>query len=316
MSDYRNVRILSTGSYVPEKILTNQDLERMAPTSASWVEENLGIKERHIAAEGEFTSDLASAAALDAINRGNLNPEDIELIIVATATPDRKAPSTACLVHEKIPIRHCCPAFDIGAVCSGFLYGMTIAAQFIQAGQYRKVLVIGADTFSKITDWNSRDSVFFGDGAGAVVMQRTEEPTAFFASEIYANGAGKDNFTVFPNDLHFTMNGKAVYETGSSVLPEAIQSLLRKHGFSIEDVSLVIPHQPSVRLLRKTAEVLGLPLAKMKMNMSRYANTAGATVPLLLDQTNKAGEIRCGDLLVFAAVGAGWTWGASLYRWC
>jgi len=250
-----------------------------------------------------------------AIEDAGLRPDDIDLIIVATATRDRNAPSTACLVQHKLGITNRCPALNLSTVCSGFLYAMSVGSQFIQSGIYRNVLVIGADTFSTITDWDRRDCVFFGDGAGAVVLQRTNDEKGFFCFELYADGSGQDNFTVFPGDAFFTMNGRAVYETGTRVLPETVRSILERYHLAPSDISVLIPHQPSVRVLKRTAEILDIPIERVKMNMSRYANTAGATIPLLLDETLRSGGIASGDLVVFAAVGAGWTWGAALYCW-
>ena len=208
-----------------------------------------------------------------------------------------------------------CPAFDLAAVCSGFLYGLTVAAQFVEGGMYDRVLVIGADTFSKITDWKHRNCVFFGDGAGAVVVEAAPDGDGFFSSLLCADGNGMNHFTVYPEDTAFTMNGKAVYETATDVLPRAIQEILCMHRLELKDVSIIVPHQPSIRVLRKTAELLSVPFSLVQTNLEGYANTAGATIPLLLDQVNQKGLLHRGDLVLFAAVGAGWTWGATLYRW-
>ena len=309
------MKIVGTGSFAPENIVTNVELERSCQTSDLWIKENLGIEERRVCKTNEYTSDLATRAALCALEDAGLEANDLDMIILATATPDRAAPSTACIVQEKIGCTNSCPAFDVSAVCSGFLYSLTVASQFIESGQCKTILVIGADTFSKITDWSRRDCVFFGDGAGAVVVQRTTDPDALFSSVIHANGKGKDSFTVYPDEKFFTMDARAVYNTAVSVLPTTIQNLLDENGLNISDVRWMIPHQPSVRVLRKTAELLSLPQDKLQMNMARFANTAGATVPLLLDEVNKAKQLKPGDLVVFAAVGSGWTWGAALYRW-
>jgi 3-oxoacyl-[acyl-carrier-protein] synthase-3 len=311
----RSVKIGGTGSYVPESVITNDDIALRAATNAKWVVENLGILERRVVEKGQKTSDLAVEAARRAIKSAEMNPEDIDLVLVATATPDRLAPSTACIVQQKLGIMNRCPAFDIHAVCSGFLYAMSIGSQFIQTGNCKNVLVIGADTFSTITDWDRRDCVFFGDGAGAVVMKRTQDTDGFFSFELAADGRGQDNFTVYPGDRYFTMNAKAVYETATEVLPQAIQSLLHRHDLTPDSISLIIPHQPSVRVLRKMAEILEIPESKVCMNMNRYANTAGASIAILLDETARKGTLKSGDLVVFAAVGSGWTWGAALYRW-
>jgi len=200
-------------------------------------------------------------------------------------------------------------------VCSGFLYAMTIASQFIDGGTYETVLVIGADTFSRITDWTRRDAVFFGDGAGAAVMTRTPHANGLFSSLMFADGCGQDNFTVYPGDAAFTMNGRAVYEIGTNVLPEAIRAIVTANGLQLSDVAAIVPHQPSIRMLKRTAELLGVPFEIVHTNMDRYANTSSGTIPILLDEVARDGKIQSGQYVVFAAVGSGWTWGAALYRW-
>ena len=324
----RNVKILGTGSFVPPMVYTNKDLESMVKTNDAWIQENLGIKERHISGKGIATSDLAAEAGINAIEDSGLKPEDIDLIIVATATPDRLAPSTACIVQDKIQAFNAV-AFDISAVCSGFLYGMSVATQFIAAGVYDNVLVIGADTFSKITDWNRRDCVFFGDGAGAAVFTSSNVTEGFLAFRLYSDGRGKWNFTIpaggsekpaststLADGSHFfEMNGRAVYETGTKVLPKAINQVLSDTGLGISDIDFMIPHQPSIRILKKTADIIGLPWEKVMTNMDKYANTSGGTIPILLDEVNKQGKIKNGHTIIFAAVGSGWTYGASILRW-
>ncbi len=324
----RSVKIIGTGSYVPEKIYTNKYLETIIETNDTWIQENLGIKERHIAAENEATSDLAAKAAINAIENSKLNILDIDLIIVATATPDRLAPSTASIVQDKIQAYNAV-AFDIAAVCSGFLYAMSVASQFIASGVYDNVLVIGADTFSRITDWTRRDAVFFGDGAGAAIVSSGSENEGFLAFRLYTDGRGKFNFTIpaggsempaseetIKKRLHyFQMNGRAVYETGTQVLPIAINQVLKDIGITINDIDFMIPHQPSIRILQKTAEIIGLPWSKVMTNMRKYANTSGGTIPILLDETNRSGKLKKGNMVLFAAVGSGWTFGASILKW-
>jgi 3-oxoacyl-[acyl-carrier-protein] synthase-3 len=314
-SRFDSVSIRSTGSYVPARILKNEDVVGNLPTSPEWIVEKLGIRERCIAEPEEYTSDLAARAGLNAIASAGLEPNEIDLIIVATSTPDRKAPSSACIAQAKMGIRNGCAAFDVAAVCSGFLYGVTIAGQFIQNGTYERVLVIGADTFSKITDWNHRDCVFFGDGAGAVVLERKDRKNGFFSSILLADGEGMNHFTVYPEAACFTMNGKTVYETATTILPECIRQILCINRLRLEDVSMIVPHQASAHVLKRTADLLNIPFSRMQTNLESCANTAGASIPLLLDQVNRRGLIHEGDLLLFAAIGAGWTWGASLYRW-
>jgi 3-oxoacyl-[acyl-carrier-protein] synthase-3 len=314
-SRFDNVSIKATGSYVPPTILSNEMVVENLPTRPEWIVETLGIRERHIAGPEEHTSDLAARAGLAAIASAGLEPNEIDLLIVATSTPDRKAPSTACIAQLKMGITNCCAAFDVAAVCSGFLYGITIAGQFLQNGTYEHALVIGADTFSTITDWKHRNCVFFGDGAGAVVLERNNRKDALFASILWAQGQGMDHFTIFPGEPYFTMNGKAVYEKATTALPECIQQILCLNQLKLEHVKMIIPHQASAHVLKRTAEALNVPYSRMQTNLESCANTAGASVPLVLDQVNRCGLIHEGDLLLFAAIGAGWTWGASLYRW-
>ncbi|MBT7899972.1 MAG: beta-ketoacyl-ACP synthase 3, partial [Candidatus Marinimicrobia bacterium] len=253
---------------------------------------------------------------------------DIDLIIVATATPDRLAPSTACFVQDKLKAYNAV-AFDLAAVCSGFLFSMSVASQYIANGVYHNVLVIGADTFSKITDWSRRDAVFFGDGAGAAVISHANVNEGFLAFRLYSDGRGKYNFTVpaggselpssnetIEKGLHyFQMDGREVYETGTKVLPKAINQVLSDTGLSINDIDYMIPHQPSIVILKKTAEIIGLPFEKVMTNMDKYANTSGGTIPILLDELKKSKRLNNGDIILFAAVGSGWTYGASIIKW-
>lgn len=324
----RNVKILGTGSYVPETIYTNQYIETFLNTSDKWIQENLGIKERRIASPNQATSDLAMLAGKRAIENAGIFMKDIDLIIVATATPDRQAPSTAAIVQHKLEA-YDAVAFDISAVCSGFLFATSVASQYIASGVYNHVLVIGADTFSRIIDWKRRDAVFFGDGAGAVVLTHCENEIGFLAYRLYADGRGKYAFTIpaggsenpttaetLANGLHyFQMDGRAVYNTAISVLPMAIKQVLEDTSLSIKDIDLMIPHQPSIKILQKTAELIGLPFEKVMTNMDKYANTSGATIPILLDETNRAGKINKGSNILFAAVGSGWTYGAAIIKW-
>jgi len=324
----RKAKIIGTGSYVPDTIYTNKYMETLVDTNADWIYNTLGIKERRIANVDETTSDLAWKAGKLAIEDAELNTEDIDLIIVATATPDRLAPSTACFVQDKLKAYHAV-AFDLAAVCSGFLFSMSVASQFIASGVYNNVLVIGADTFSKITDWTRRDAVFFGDGAGAAVISHANVNEGFLACRLYSDGRGKYNFTVpaggselpssadtVEKELHyFQMNGKAVYDTGTLVLPKAINQVLADTGLSINDIDFMVPHQPSIVILKKTAEIIGLPFEKVMTNMDRYANTSGGTIPILLDELKKSKRLKNGHIILFAAVGSGWTYGASIIKW-
>lgn len=297
--------IVGTGSYVPERILTNVDLEKIVPTSSEWIYNTLGISERRVAGRDEYSSDLAVKAAERAISDAGLRARDIGMIIVATATPDRQAPSTACIVQDKLKAYNAV-AFDLSAVCSGFLFGMSVATQF--AGVYDNALVIGVDTFSKITDWSSRDCVFFGDGAGAAVI--TYGGLSQF--KMYSDGRGKDSFTA-PHGGCFKMNGREVYDTAVTVLPEAINKVLQDAHMIIDDIDYMIPHQPSIGILKETARRIGLPFSKVLTNMDKYANTAGASIPILLDEARRSGKLD-GKTVLLAAVGSGWTWGAAIIK--
>lgn len=323
----RNVKIIGTGSYTPEKVYTNEYLCTLVDTNPQWIYDNVGIRERHIAAETETTSDLAFNAAKRAIENAGLTKDDIDLIIVATATPDRKAPSTAAIVQFKLQAYNAV-AFDISAVCSGFLFATSVATQYIASGVYDNVLVIGADTFSKITDWTKRDCVFFGDGAGAAILSHGNVNEGFMAFRLYTDSSQrKFGFTIpgggaeipLTNEnlesQYFQMDGKAVYESATVVLPQAITQVLDDSGLTINDIDIMIPHQPSIRILKKTAEIIGLPFDKVMTNMDRYANTSGGTIPILLDEVHRSGKLKKGTTVLFAAVGSGWTYGAAILKW-
>ena len=321
-----NAYIRGTGSYAPENIVKNNFFENVG-SSDKWIFENLGIKERRIST-GETTSDLAYKAGVSAIENAGLLPSDIDLIILATATPDRLAPSCACFVQEKLNAKNAV-AFDISAVCSGALFATATGVQYIKSGMYKNVLVIGADTFSNITDWSRRDAVFFGDGAGAMVLSNTTEDKGFLDFVLYTDGSGKDHFTIpgggsekpasnssiANGDHFFQMNGSEVYKTAIEVVPKCIDEILTKNNCSIDDIKFLLPHQPSIKILQEVAKRVNMPFEKVKTNMDRYANTSGGTIPIILDETLKNNKFIKDDLLLFAAVGAGWTWGTALYKW-
>ncbi|MFO7626232.1 MAG: beta-ketoacyl-ACP synthase III [Candidatus Fermentibacteraceae bacterium] len=324
----RKVRILGTGSYVPERVLSNLELEKIVDTSDEWVRENLGIVERRIAAPGQSTSTLAIEAGMKALENSGVKAMDIDMILVATATPDRIAPATATKVQAAIGASKAA-AFDINAVCAGFIYGLTVGAQFVGTGASHNVLVIGADTFSRITDWTRRDCVFFGDGAGAAVVSASDDDSGFMCMKLFADGRGFESFTVpaggseIPASLnsvtaglhYFRMNGRTVYNTAVEVIPAALRNVLDESGLTVEAIDHVVPHQPSIRILEESARRIGIPFSKFGTNMDRYANTSSATIPILLDEMWRSGKIKRGDLIALVAVGAGWTWGAALLRW-
>ncbi len=319
------VKILGTGSYVPNNIVKNDFFEKVG-SNDQWIQSKLGIKERRIVTD-ETTSDLAYEAAKRAIENAGINKDEIDLIILATATPDMLVPSCACFVQEKLGLTGT-PAFDMSAVCSGGLYAMVTASQFIKSGLYNNVLVIGADTFSKITDWERRDSVFFGDGAGAMILSSSDNDSGFIDYEIFSDGKGKKAFHIpaggsvepasedsVKNKAHyFQMDGQAVYETATKVLPETLQNLFHKNNISVEQIKMLVPHQPSIRILQSTAEQIGLPFERVFTNMDKYANTSGGTIPIALDEAIKQHNFKTGDIIAFAAVGAGWAWGSALYQ--
>ena len=321
-----NAYIKGTGSYAPKNVVKNDFFESVG-SSDKWIYENLGIKERRIST-GETTSDLAYQAGLIAIQDAGLQVEDIDLIIIATATPDRLAPSCACFVQEKLKASNAV-AFDISAVCSGALFATATAVQYIKSGMYKNALVIGADTFSTITDWNRRDAVFFGDGAGALILSHTTQDKGFQDFILKTDGTGKEHFTIpaggsekpasidtlSSGEHYFKMNGSQVYKTAIDVVPKCIDEILSKNNCSIDQIKYLLPHQPSIRILQEVARRVGLPFEKVKTNMDRYANTSGGTIPIILDETLKENTFETGDLLLFAAVGAGWTWGTALYKW-
>ena len=321
-----NAYIKGTGSYAPKNVVKNDFFESVG-SSDKWIFENLGIKERRIST-GETTSDLAYQAGLIAIQDAGLKPQDIDLIIIATATADRLAPSCACFVQEKLKAINAV-AFDISAVCSGALFAIATGVQYIKSGMYKNVLVIGADTFSNITDWERRDAVFFGDGAGALVLSHTTQDKGFVDFLLHTDGTGKDHFTIpgggsekpsseqtLKNNEHtFRMNGPQVYKTAIDVVPKCIDQLLSKNNCDINQIKYLLPHQPSIKILQEIARRVGLPFEKVKTNMDRYANTSGGTIPIILDETLKNNTFETGELLLFAAVGAGWTWGTGLYKW-
>ena len=302
-------KIIGTGMYVPSKILTNFEIEKFTNTTNEWIIKNTGIKERRICNKHENSSDLGEEAALNAIISSGLNTNDIDLLIVATTTSDKLSPSTACIIKDKLDLKNAI-AFDISAVCSGFLFGMSVAEQYISSGTYKNVLVIGVDTFSKITDWTRRDCVFFGDGAGAIVMSQSNE-SGFHGFTLYSDSIDRIGFNC-ENNENFVMNTRSVYDTAVRVLPIAINGVLDKVGMSINDINYLIPHQPSVRILNEVAKRINMPIEKVMMNMDKYANTVAGTIPILLHETWN--NYKKGDILLFAAIGSGWTFGASIYE--
>jgi 3-oxoacyl-[acyl-carrier-protein] synthase-3 len=315
-------RISGTGSYLPEKVLTNRDLEQIVDTSDEWIYTRTGIRQRHIAAANENTSDLALVASRRALEASGLAPQDIDLVIVATTTADMVFPSTACLLQAKLGIANC-PAFDMQAVCSGFVYALSTADQLLKSGQYRHALIIGAEVYSRILDWKDRATcVLFGDGAGAVVLSRSEQP-GILASRLHADGRYANILSV-PGSVSggnvsgrplLQMEGNAVFKLAVKVLGEVAHETLSAAGLAKSELDWLIPHQANIRIIQATAKKLGLSMERVIATVDRHANTSAASVPLALDEAVRDGRIRSGQHVLLEGVGGGFTWGAVLLRW-
>ncbi len=308
------IRITGVGTYLPADRVTNELIAKRAPIDPEWVKLKLGISERRIARADETTSDLAANAGRAALQDADIDPQSVQMVIVATTTPDRLAPATACYVQGQLGIRDV-PAFDLAAACSGFIYAVTTAAQFIENGCCENALIIGADKLSRITNWHSRDCVFFGDGAGAVYLERSAEPEAFFLSRLTADGVGQDHFTVPPDSPWFSINPQGVYSSAKQLVTQVTREVLHQAQLEPCDIDHVIPHQASVTLLRDIARETGLSFNKFWLHMDRYGNTAAATVPIALAEAVRSSTVHDGDWMLFAAAGAGMTSGAAVYRW-
>ncbi|MDL1866214.1 ketoacyl-ACP synthase III [Betaproteobacteria bacterium PRO4] len=315
-------RIIGTGSYLPEKILTNQDLESMVDTSDEWIRTRTGIEQRHIAAEGQMASDLALKASQNAIDAAGLQAKDIDLIIVATTTPDMIFPSTACILQNKLGTSRG-PAFDIQAVCSGFIYALATADMFVSSGKVRNALVVGTEVYSRIMDWNDRTTcVLFGDGAGAVVLARDQKP-GILSSHLHADGSYNQVLSA-PASIHsgkiqgtpfVTMEGSTVFKFAVKVLEEAVLEALQENQLQASDIDWLIPHQANIRIITSTAKKLGIPEEKVVKTVSQHGNTSAASVPLALDQAVRDGRILPGQHIILEGVGGGFTWGSVLVRW-
>ena len=315
-------RIVGTGSYLPEKVLTNRDLEKLVDTSDEWIFTRTGIRQRHVAAEQENSSDLALAASRKALDAAGLTPADIDLIIVATTTADMVFPSTACLLQAKLGIKDC-PAFDMQAVCSGFVYALATADQLMKSGQYRNALVVGAEVYSRILDWKDRATcVLFGDGAGAVVLSKSDKP-GVLASRLHADGSYAHILSV-PGGVSrgeiagrplLQMEGNAVFKLAVKVLSEVAEETLEAAGLDKSQIDWLVPHQANIRIIQSTAKKLGLGMERVVATVERHANTSAASVPLALDEAVRDGRIRAGHNVLLEGVGGGFTWGAVLVRW-
>jgi 3-oxoacyl-[acyl-carrier-protein] synthase-3 len=322
----RRSRITGTGGYLPERVLTNADLERMVDTTDAWIRERTGIRERHHVAPDQTTCDLAEAAARAALEMAGVPATALDLIVVATTTPDRIYPATACLLQDRLGV-HGCPAFDVQAVCTGFIYALTVADQFVRTGSARCVLVVGAEAYSRILDWNDRGTcVLFGDGAGAVILEAAAEP-GILSTHIHADGYYKDLLTV-PWGIgqgydrlreagggFMVMQGAEVFRHAVRMLGAIVDETLAANDMQKGEVDWLVPHQANTRIIEATAKKLGLPMERVVLTVEHHGNTSAASVPLALDVAVRDGRIRRDDVLLLEAFGGGFTWGSALVRY-
>lgn len=315
-------RIAGTGKYLPERVLTNFDLEQMVETSDEWIRTRTGIEQRHIAADNQATSDLATEAGRAAIADAGLTPEDIDLIVVGTTTPDLVFPNVGCLVQERLGVPSC-PAFSVEAACSGFIYAFTIADQFLRGGQAKKALVIGAETMSRIVDWSDRETcVLFGDGAGAVVLECSDEPGVMYSS-LGADGRYRDllyassGVSAPPkddSDSLLKMKGNEVFRVAVKTLETMVDQVIEANDLEKGAIDWLIPHQANIRIIQATAKRLQMPMDRVVLTVQEHGNTSAASVPMALDTAIRDGRVKRGDLLLLEAFGGGFTWGANLIR--
>lgn len=314
-------RIIGTGGYLPEKVLSNHDLESMVDTSDQWITERTGIKKRHIVADSQTTTDLAYLAAIDAIDSAGLVADDIDLIIVATTTPTKVFPSTASLVQDRLGI-HGCPAFDVQAVCTGFIYALTVADKFIKSGSHQNVLVIGAESLSRIVDWTDRNTcVLFGDGAGAVVLQASEQ-TGILSTHIHCDGSYNQllNVTTGTGDIvsdvepFIEMQGNEVFKVAVKTLSSIVDETLEANQLDKSDIDWLIPHQANIRIIAATAKKLNMSMDHVVVTVDEHGNTSAASIPLALNVAVKDGRIKQGETLLLEAFGGGFTWGSALLK--
>jgi 3-oxoacyl-[acyl-carrier-protein] synthase-3 len=325
----RKIKITGTGSYVPPKVLTNFDLEKMVDTSDTWIKERTGISERHIVDDNTATSDLVVESTYRALEDAGLQVQDIDVIIVATATPDTIYPSTACWVQKKLNIPGI-PAFDVSAACSGFLYGLEVASSLIETGRYKNILVSGAEVMSKVVNWKDRNTcVLFGDGAGSVIVTEGDGESGILASYLGADGTlGKllyqpaggtllpASYETIEKKLHSVhMEGREVFKHAVRSMGNAAIRVLKEANLSAQDIALFIPHQANFRIVEATCARTGIPMEKTYLIIHKYGNVPAASIPLTLDEANRRGKIKRGDIVLFAAFGAGFSWGAIVLRW-
>jgi 3-oxoacyl-[acyl-carrier-protein] synthase-3 len=329
MRQNQRASITGIGSYLPNKVLTNYDLEKMVDTSNDWIIQRTGIKERRIVENGVTTSDIATQASLRAMEDAGVSPKDLDMIITSTITPDHIFPSTSCYIQQKIGATRAC-AFDILAACAGFIYAMSIGQSFINSGAMKTVLVVGAECLSKITDYTDRTTcVLFGDGAGAVIIQKNPVKHEILSSSLAADGTEAD-VLIMPGGgsrnpaslesvqqrLHYIQfRGKEVFKLAINNITNLILEATRENGLTLGDIDLIIPHQSNLRIIEATMEKLGLPMEKAFVNIDKYGNTSSASVPIAMDEARKEGRLRKGNIVMLVAFGGGLTWGSSVIRW-
>lgn len=323
-------RITGTGSAVPDKILTNLDLEKMVDTNDEWITARTGIKERRIAAEGEYTSTFATLAARRALEMAGISPAELDLIILGTVTPDFPFPATSCIIQHELGA-HNAAAFDLSAACSGFIYGLNMAEAYIKSGMARKVLVMGAEVLSRIVDFTDRNTcILFGDGSGAVVLEACDDDDGILSSHIFTNGthwgllyqpgAGCRNPASHPKTgseklYYLRMEGNEVFKHAVRAMGDAAITALEYNGMTADDVTLLIPHQANRRIIEATGKRVGIPEERIFVNLYKYGNTSSASIPIALDEANRQGRLHSGDLVLLDAFGGGFTYGSALLRW-
>lgn len=322
-------QIIGTGSYAPKRILTNKDIEKLVDTSDEWIMERTGIRERHVAEEGECTSDLALEASKKALKMAGLKAMDIDMIVIGTITGDLQFPATACLVQKKLGAKNAV-AFDVNAACSGFMYALSIGNAYIKSGAAKHVLAIGAEVLTKFTDWKDRTTcVLFGDGAGAVVLGPTKGQHGILSVDIHSDGSQWELIHIpaggsqmppsqetVKHRLHFMkMKGNETFKVAVKTLEQVAMDTLKKHDLTADDIDLMIPHQANLRIIQATASRLGLPMERVMLNLERYGNTSAASIPIALDEAVRSRRIRHGDNILMEAFGAGATWASALVKW-
>lgn len=309
-----NAGVLGVGHYTPSKIVTNKDMEKIVDTTDEWIRTRTGIEERRFADDDTDTSDLAFNAAVNALEDADVKAEELDLILVATVTPDTPFPSVACMIQDRLGAVNAA-AMDVSAACSGFMYGMITAGQFIQSGGYKHVLVVGVEKLSKITDWSDRSTcVLFGDGAGAALIGEVADGKGILSFELGADGSGGKELYQNENS-RLEMNGREVYKFAVRQMPESAIHVIEKAGYTKEDVDYLVPHQANIRIMEAARERLGISSDKMNMSIKKYGNTSSASIPIAISESVKEGKIKDNDLIVLVGFGGGLTWGAVALRW-